>query len=161
MKNKLQINITIKNETEIFEQYNENQLSENFNNYIYNQCKGSKINTNMEINIYSKKLTEIEKKKIINAIRSSFGLDIKENTIKLKYELITEFVLILLGTFLLTISRLFNELNSTLIGEIISIFGCVMIWEVAYNIIFTDTKARIKNKRLKKLTKAKIQFIDI
>ena len=45
--------------------------------------------------------------------------------------------------------------------EVISIFGCVTVWEVAYNIIFVETRIREDNKRLKKLTEIKINFNEI
>ena len=33
-----------------------------------------------------------------------------------------------------------------------------MIWEAAYHFVFVDIKEMIENKRLKKLTEAKINF---
>ena len=48
-KKRLEINIFIKNNTKIYNQYNENQLSDELSNYIYNQCKGTKVKTNINI----------------------------------------------------------------------------------------------------------------
>lgn len=155
------INITLTEETEIFNPFNNEQLSDGLSNYIYSQCKGTNAKNNIVINIsHDFSLSNEEKKIIVDAIRANFGIDIKENILRLKYEFLIELILILCGSILLIIAKLFDKINSLLIGEIISIFGCVAIWEVAYNIIFTDIKTLIENKRLKKLTKAKINFIE-
>ena len=69
-----------------------------------------------------------------------------------------EIILILIGTILLITSKLFHQLDTIIIDEVISIFGWVMIWEAAYHFIFVDIKKIIENKRLKKLTEAKILF---
>ena len=44
-------------------------------------------------------------------------------------------------------------------GESVRIFGCVIIWEIAYNIFFIETSTRIENHRLERLKKSKITFI--
>ena len=89
-KKRLEIDITINEETNIFNEFNNEQLSEELSNYIYSNCKGNSIEKNITINIIHKhKLDEEEKQKIIDAIRSNFGIDIRENNIRLKYEIIT------------------------------------------------------------------------
>jgi len=160
-KEKLNINITIDKETQIFNPYNNEQLSDELSNYIYSCCKGTETNQNITINIiHNHKLEEKEKQKIIDGIRSNFGIDIKENILQFKYDLAIELLLILLGTILLILAKLIKN-DTYILQELISIFGCVMIWEAAYNFIFKDIKTSIENKRLKKLTKAKINFKQI
>lgn len=161
-KEKININITLNKDTEIFNPYNKEQLSENLSNYIYNSCKGSSTNKNIKINIlHSHNLNEEEKKEIIDAIRENFGTDIKENILNIRYELVLEIILIIIGTILLITSKLFHLLNTIVIDDVISIFGWVMIWEAAYHFLFVDIKKMIENKRLKKLTEAKINFKQI
>jgi len=161
MKEKLNINITIDKNTQIFNPYNNEQLSDELSNYIYNSCKGIPTKQNIKINIiHNYKLNEQEKKEIIDGIRSNFGIDIKENILQFKYDLGLELLLILLGTILLILAKLLKN-DTYILQELISIFGCVMIWEAAYNFIFKDIKASIENKRLKKLTEAKINFKQI
>ena len=158
-KEKLKINITLDKNTEIFNPYNKNQLSDELSNYIYNSCKGYSNRKNIKINIiHNHEINEEEKEKIIDAIRSNFGIDIKENILQIEYELGLEVILILLGTILLITSKLFHQLDTIVIDEVISIFGWVMIWEAAYHFLFVDIKKMIENKRIKKLTEAKITF---
>jgi len=156
-KEKLNINITLEKHTQIFNPYNKNQLSDELSNYIYNSCKGTPTKKNIKINIiHNHEIKEEEKKEITDAIRSNFGIDIQENILHFKYDLGLELVLILIGSILLILSKLLT--NTYVLQELISIFGCVMIWEAAYNFIFQDIKKTIENKRLKKLTEAKINF---
>ena len=103
-KEKIKIDITIKKETEIFNPFNNNQISDELENYIYSQCKGSPINKNIKINInHDFEITEKEKEKIIDGIRANFGIDIKENILYLKYHFAVETILIILGSlFIIT-----------------------------------------------------------
>lgn len=158
-KQKLNINITLDKNTQVFNPYNKEQLSDELSNYIYSCCKGTPTKKNIRINIiHNHEIKDEEKKEIIDAIRSNFGIDIKENILNIRYELSLELLLILIGTILLITSKIFHNLNAFVIDEVISIFGWVMIWETAYHFIFVDIKKFIENKRLKKLTEAKINF---
>lgn len=158
-KQKLNINITLDKNTQVFNPYNKEQLSDELSNYIYSCCKGTPTKKNIKINIlHNHKLEDEEKKEIIDAIRSNFGIDIQENLLQIQYELSLEILLIFIGTILLITSKVFHNLNAFVIDEVISIFGWVMIWEAAYHFLFVDIKKFIENKRLKKLTEAKINF---
>ena len=43
--------------------------------------------------------------------------------------------------------------------DIFDIFACFIIWESAYNLLFTDNEADVKITRSKKIISAKIEFI--
>lgn len=161
-KKKLEIEISLSENSQIYNEFNDNQLSDELSNYIYNQCKGKPVRKNIVLNINHKfKMNEEDKIKLINSIRENYGIDIKENLLKLGFEHVKEFILIVLGSLLLLISNFFNYIDSPIISEIISIFGCVIIWETAHNIFFLETEIRLAIKRLKKLTNAKINFNEI
>lgn len=161
-KKKLEIEISLSENSQIYNEFNDNQLSDELSNYIYNQCKGKPVRKNIVLNINHKfKMNEEDKIKLINSIRENYGIDIKENLLKLGFEHVKEIILIVLGSLLLLISNFFNYVDSPIISEIISIFGCVIIWETAHNIFFLETEIRLANKRLKKLTNAKINFNEI
>lgn len=158
-KKRLEINITLNKDTAIFNEFNSNQLSDDLSNYIYSSCKGYSTNKNITINIFHNyEITDNEKHKIIDAIRSNYGIDIRENNIKFRYEITTEIILVLIGSIFIVLSQIIDNLNTLLLDELISIFGCMIIWEVSYNIIFNNTRMYIENKRLRKLTEAKINF---
>lgn len=158
-KKRLEIDITLSKDTGIFNEFNSNQLSEDLSNYIYYSCKGYSIGKNITINIFHDyEISDKDKQKIIDAIRSNFGIDIRENNIKFRYEITTEIILVLIGSVFIVLSQIIDTLNTLLLDEIISIFGCMIIWEVAYNIIFNNTRMYIENRRLRKLTEARINF---
>lgn len=163
MKNRkrLEIEITLNKNTQIYNTFNNNQLSDELSNYIYNQCKGTSTKTNININInHTFKINNEEKIKIIDAIRANYGIDIKENILTIKHEHIKEMILLLIGSILLILSNILVS-KAALLGEIVSIFGCVIIWEIAYNIVFVETTTKIENQRLERLKKAKIIFKEI
>ena len=164
MKNKetIKIEIELNDQERIYNEFNKNQLSDNLSNFIYSQCKGISNKQNIELVInHNFKMNEEEKIKLVDAIRANYGIDVKENLLKIKQEHIKEFFFLLLGIILLVFSNLFNYIKAPLVDEVIYIFGCVSVWEVAYNIIFIETKIREDNKRLKKLTEIKINFNEI
>lgn len=161
-KKRLKINIEINEESKIYNEYNSTQLSDELNNYIYNQCKGTKVKTNININInHCNKLNDDEKEKIIDAIRSSYGLQIKENLLNLKDEHIKQLILILIGMIIIIISHLLLSYKLDLIADLTSILGYVLLWEIAYNIVFVETIKRNELRRLERLKKAKISFFKI
>ena len=45
------------------------------------------------------------------------------------------------------------------IHELFLIFGWVAVWELIYDGLFTNYKAKIKRKRYKKLSNVKINYI--
>jgi len=161
-KKRLEINIEINEDSKIYNEYNSTQLSDELNNYIYNQCKGTKVKTNININInHCNKLNDDEKEKIIDAIRSSYGLQIKENLLNLKDEHTKQLILILIGMIIIIISHLLLSYKLDLIADLTSILGYVLLWEIAYNIVFVETIKRNELRRLERLKKAKISFFKI
>ena len=164
MRNKktIKIEIELNEKSKIYNEFNNNQLSDELSNYIFNQCKGISNISDIELNInHNFKMTDDEQIKLVDAIRANYGIDVKENLIRIKQEHFKELLFLMLGILLLIFSNLFNYINASLVDEVISIFGCVTIWEVAYNIIFVETKIRLQNKRFKKLTEIKINFNEI
>ena len=51
MKNKetIKIEIELNEQTKIYNEFNNNQLSDNLSNFIYNQCKGISNKSNIEL----------------------------------------------------------------------------------------------------------------
>lgn len=160
-KKRINIDITLNKNTKIYNDFNNNQLSDELSNYIYNQCKGTSTKTNIDITIYHDfKIENEEKTKIIDSIRANYGIDIKENLLNTKYEHIKEVFSLFIGIILIIISNILISYKSEILGEIISIFGCVILWEIAYNIFFVEISKRLENQRLERLKRAKILFIE-
>ena len=101
-----------------------------------------------------------EKQKLVNEIRENYGLDIKENLIKLKYEVIKQVIMLLIGLILSFISNLVSN-NNYLISQFFYIFGWLMIYESISGLIFSNIKTMYQNKKYKKLINAKITFNEL
>ena len=115
MNNKnIDINITIDNLDDITNEFNNTKLSDELSNYIYNECKGNSLKDNIKINIHTlRELTDDEKEKIVDMIRSNYGIDIKENMLYIKYTNIKGLILFFVGIFLICI---YNFLNNFELG---------------------------------------------
>jgi len=158
--NMKEIKVTINEKTQLYNQFNNSQLSDELSQYLYNQCRGLSVKTDFKIIInHNFFMNDEEKKKLVDEIRENYGIDIKENLISLKMERIKEFFYMLIGVVLLFISILFANKSSSLVSEIFLIFGWYLLWEIGHSITFFSNII-IKNKRYKKLINAKIIFCE-
>lgn len=154
-----EINVVLNSNSQIYNQYNDSQLSDELSSYIYNQFRGIPLNTDIKLNIILKyDMNDDERNKLVDEIRENYGIDIKENLLKLKIERYKQLSFILLGIVLLILSNFFTNIHISLAGQVFSIFGWVMIWEFVYSLIFMNIKTHLENKRYKKLIEAKIHF---
>lgn len=103
-------------------------------------------------------MNDIERNKLVDEIRENYGIDVKENLLKLKFERYKQIIFLIIGILSLISSNFFTNHHITLPGQLISIFGWVIIWEFVYSFIFSTIKINIENKRYKKIISAKIHF---
>ena len=158
--NEIIIDITINDLEDVTNRFNSKKLSDELSNYIYNECKGNSLKDNIKINIHTlRELTDDEKEKIVDMIRSNYGIDIKENMLYIKYTNIKGIILFIVGIFLICIYNFLNNFELSWIPETLLIISWVVVWEAVYNFIFLETQKRIEIKRLKKLTNCKIEFV--
>lgn len=156
-----QIKIMITKETPIYNQFNDSQLSDELSNYILEQFRGIPLKTDVTLNICSNfKMTKAEKNKIVNEIRENYGLDIKENLLKLKFAHLKQIFILFIGLILILISHLLTAEYYYLLSQFLSIFGWVMVYECVSSFVFFNTKIRYQNIRYVKLIKSKIIFTE-
>ena len=87
MNEKNEIIVIVNENSQLYNQFNNSQLSDELREYIYSQVKGIPIKSDIFISIYyNYDMSEYEKKKLVKEIRESFGLDIRENYISNKFE---------------------------------------------------------------------------
>lgn len=157
MKDNLIINIKINSVEDITNNFNDNKLSDELGKYIYDECLGTPLNKIPILNFNFKNLPKKEEQeKIVDMIRSYYGLEIKEEMMHIEYNNIRMSFLIVLGVIFILISNLLSSVFW--LEEVLLIIGWVLIWEVVYDLVFEETKKRIKIKRFKKLTRCKINF---
>ena len=103
-------------------------------------------------------LTEEEKKKISDLIHAYYGLEVQDNLIFNKYNLIRNLVLMFLGFITLVLAFNIRNKAYNVIPEVMIIIGWILLWEVLYYFLFDNLKSNIKIKRYKKLARCKIKF---
>lgn len=141
----------------LFNAFDKNDISDELAVYIENRCSRLK-NKKMVIRFISNNnISDRDKDKLIDALRSHFGLNIKYNLIESKRRNITNLVLMLVGLLILIFKNILPLLNT--LFDILDIFACFIIWESAYNLLFTDNESDINIRIAKKIINAKIEFI--
>ena len=157
MKDNLTINIKINSIDDITNNFNDNKLSDELGKYIYDECLGTPLSKTPILNFNFKDMPKKgEQEKIVDMIRSYYGLEIKEEMMHMEYNNIKMSFLIVLGVIFILISNLLSSIFW--LEEVLLIIVWVLIWEVVYDLVFEETKKHIKIKRFKKLTKCKINF---
>lgn len=101
-------------------------------------------------------MDNLEKNKIVDMIRASFGNDISEIKIYRKRNIILDFLILGFGIIAL-IFYLFSS-DVPILSEFILVFSWLMIEESVYNLIFTGVNNKITMERKRKITNCDIIF---
>ena len=152
-----EVKVYINDYDSLFNVFDKNDISEELATYIENRCSRIK-NSEMVIKFISNKtISDKDKDKLVDALRSHFGLEIKYNLIESKRRNLTNLVLMLVGLLILIFKNILPLLDT--LFDILDIFACFIIWESAYNLLFTDNESDINIRRAKKISNSKIEFI--
>ena len=155
------INIMITKESQLYNQFNDSQLSDELSTYILEQFRGIPFKTDVVLNICPNyKMTKLEKKKLVNEIRENYGLDIRENLLILKFEHLKQIFILFIGLVLIAIAHLLIAEFFYMLQQFLSIFGWVLVYESFSSFSFINTKIKYQNKRYVKLIKSKIIFTE-
>lgn len=155
------INIMITKESNLYNQFNDSQLSDELSIYILEQFRGIPFKTDVVLNICPNyKMTKSEKRKLVNEIRENYGLDIRENLLMLQFQRIKELIILFIGLLLISIAHLLVAEYYYNLQQFLSIFGWVLVYECFSCFSFVNTKLRYQNKRYVKLIRSKIIFTE-
>ena len=161
MHRKKQIKIMITKESQLYNQFNDSQLSDELSIYILEQFRGIPFKTDVVLNICPNyKMTKSEKRKLVNEIRENYGLDIRENLLMLQFQRLKELVILFIGLSLIAIAHTLVAEYFYNLQQFLSIFGWVLVYECFSCFSFVNTKLRYQNKRYVKLIKSKIIFTE-
>ena len=152
-----EIKVYISDYDSLFNTFDKNDISDELATYLENRCSRLKNRKIVIKFISSKTISDNDKDRLVDALRSHFGLEIKYNLIESKRRNITNLVLMLVGLLILIFKNILPLLNT--LFDILDIFACFIIWESAYNLLFTDNESDINIRRAKNISNAKIEFI--
>jgi len=148
----MNIEVQIKNKNDIISSYNDKMLCEEFHNYILNNCKLHKI-SDITLNINSN-LSELELKEVTNLIHNYYqDLSIKAKKLDC-YDDYLRLIIFFLGILFIILSHFFKMFFS----EVLLIIGWVLIWEIIYDIFFSQIRRKRNAKIYEKLATSKIIF---
>ena len=143
----MNIEINITNENELLNIYNKNIISETLDNYLITSLEHRSLKEDITINITGTK-NEFIKSIITNYYKEKYlylkKIDSLDNYIRL--------VLFLIGVLSIFISKQFTNI----VSEIFLIAGWVIIWEIIYDILFSEIKRKRKAKIYKALATSNI-----
>ena len=155
MENSIKINI--KKKEDYVSKFNDNTLSKEISEYILDECKSFNISEDFNILISSNYVMDVfEKNKIVDMIRSYFGVEIGELVKKRRRTIYMDIITFLLAVFALIVYLIIS--NVPILSEFILVFSWVLIWESAYNLIFGSITNKMDIIRRKKITSCKILF---
>lgn len=155
------IEIDIKTKDGVFNKFNDNQISDELGDYIFRNAKKTSIYSTLSIVIDNKAFfTKEEQEVLVDAIREYFGLLVREKINHNKYNGLKKIVLFMIGVLLILTSNLIRSSLGFLIPEVVSIAGCVAIWEVVNMLLFVDSKNSFETKKLRELTECEVIFLN-
>ena len=144
------IKINIYNEYDLNDIYNEDLLNTNLIAYLIKEMNYVNRKDKIKIVVNNKAKTKINiKNKIKEGLKREYLMVITEHQ---KNNLI-QFVLFIIGVFLLFLSTIYKQL---IWHEVLVIIGWVPIWEMVDIEIFSGINERRLKRILKKLMKSKI-----
>ncbi len=160
MNNETIIEISFDEKDDYINQFNENKLSNYLSNYILDECKGKSLANRITLNVkVNFKMSSKEKEEFKKMIHENYKSDLSEYMLILKYSNLKKMIVFFAGIILIYLHYFKDISNNKVISEVILVIGWVAIWEAAYTWLFENSKNRVKIKRLKQLTKCKINFI--
>ena len=160
MNNETIIEISFDEKDDYINQFNENKLSNYLSNYILDECKGKSLANRITLNVkVNFKMSSKEKEEFKKMIHENYKSDLSEYMLILKYSNFKKMIVFFAGIILIYLHYFKDISNNKVISEVILVIGWVAIWEAAYTWLFENSKNRVKIKRLKQLTKCKINFI--
>jgi hypothetical protein len=132
-------------------------LSDDILNFINNRVENISYKYNIILEFDSPVITIEEKNKLINIIKSHYGLAYSLKQKILKINQLKAILFFILGTLFLMLS--YSIINyGDLIKDILSIAGWVAIWETVSVLLFDNIKIRTNKLNIDRLYNAKIEF---
>jgi len=150
------VNVKIDDIDDLFNKFDDEDISDELASYIENRCSRTMKNE-MIVKVFTKEeLSEEMKDKIVTAIRSHYGIENKFLDIEIKKLQKVNIYYFLAGILTIFIANVLPI--GKFIPEVIDVLGGFIIYESAFNLLFTDNELDLKSYRATKIGKSKIVF---
>ncbi len=155
----IEIKVDINEKKYLVSKYNEETMSLELRDYIFNEILGKSIDKKVIIKFNTKfKVSSKDEVRYISIIRKEYRECLNELVYESGSSDIRKFFLFIMGTFFIICSYIFTDFIGEVFNQVLTVFGWVALWEVASSILFTDSKRRRKMKRYKQLLNGEIYF---
>ncbi len=149
-----EISIVINDMDSLVNRFNNQELSKEVGDYIFNESFEMRLRRDFVINVITRFKVSNEEKGFINdMIHRYFGLNVKTSIYYIKFSLVKQLILFVLGVLIIVCAVV---ISSKVISEVLLICGWVCVWETVYGLFFVDTKYHIRMKRYKELSQCKV-----
>lgn len=150
------VNVRVDDISELFNRFDDMDISDDLAHYIENRCSRFSKNK-MEIIINTNKnLGPLDKEKIVDSIRKHYGLETKYLYNDIKKMQLHNILYLVAGILIIVLESILP--NQFIMVTIIDIFGWVIVWEAIFNLLFTDSELDRKLDRSRKISNCKIVF---
>ena len=153
------IHIDLEEKQDLYDEFNWQILNDKLANYIDKQISKSRFSDKLIIEIKAGFMRNNEKEKMRNCIIAHYQDVLTEMYVYNKASWFKKVLLLLIGIFFLIVANNLKDDVTTVFVELINIAGWVAVWEVVYNMLFTDNEHKFKSKRASQLIKADIKFV--
>ncbi len=154
-----EIQISIDQFSSFFDPLNKDRISNEIVEYIHREMKLIPMKSAIAIKICGRSsFSSKEKEQMIDVLRSHYGLLVQHELKLHRYRKIKKLALLLIGVLFIAFARWFSYFVSSVIEELFLIAGWVVIWELVYEVVFTDNTQKIQVSQMKKLTDCQIVF---
>ena len=150
------VNVKVDNIDDLFNNFDDEDISDELATYIENRCSRTMKNEMMIKVFTEEELSEEMKDKIVTAIRSHYGIENKFLDIEIKKLQKVNMCYFLAGILTIFVANVLPI--GKFIPEVIDVLGGFIIYESAFNLLFTDNELDLKSYRATKISKSKIVF---
>lgn len=156
---KIYIDLNVRDKKYFVSKYNDEVIDPELSTYINSYMIGNDIRKKVVINIKSKfELSDVEKDKYVKIIKKEFSENVDELNEESKKANERKLLILLLGILFITLSYLIDSSLGHIFSQVLTVFGWVALWEIAYAVLFGDAKRKRSLARYKQLLNCDILF---
>lgn len=151
------IEIDLDNKGEYINLYNDDKISDDLHNYLFDYRIPFKEEVKVKINFHYLALGS-ERERVSLMLKKDFRESLEYSKSMIRGLIYQNIFLFFLGVFLFFLSKFFESYNMDFVSEFFLVVAWVAIWEIAESILFRQRKWIGKKKKYIKLLNSEIVF---